>query len=403
MPRFSWACRVARATFLVLPALLAVSPVVFAGAEADTGLGDDRAFQLVEQFGDDSFGVRQHAMRELESLGRAAKPALLAGLKSRDAEVRSRCRRVLSIVLDQDMQARLNSFAADPFGRQTHELPGWERYKKEIGDNRAARELFVEMLRSEPQLFEAAESDPRLAGSLLQARCEQLQQTAFDADARHRKLVTVGCVASLFFIGSHPDVNVTDTFVSYLHTFSYQPTFQAAMQNVDRAEPLKKILGGWISRPAGVINSYQNFMLSLQFGLREGLAPATTMLRDGAGQPHMSQYAMLLVAKFSGKDGIPLLVPFLKDQSPLGSYSVNGHEVRTELRDVALAVLVHLTGQDHTAYGFEHLQKNGQSVFLPVTAGFSDPLKRDAAIARWNAWAAMNMRAEQGLRQGAKG
>lgn len=357
--------------------------------------------ELVARLGDDSFQVRQQASRELEKIGRSAKQALLAGLNSRDPEIRSRCRRLLAVALDLDLQARLAAFQADQENQLEHDLPGWKRHRELVGDSHASRELFIEMLRAEPHLFEAAEGDRRLLGALLQNRCEQLQQSAFESDARNRRLVSVGSVAALFFIGSHPDVMVTDSFVSYLHTFSYQPTFRSAMQHADKAAPLRKILGLWISRAAGPVNSYQNFMLSLQFGLKEGLAPAVAMLRDGAAQPHMAQYAMLLIGRFGGKEGIPLLLPYLKDQNLLGSYSINDQEVRTELRDVALSMLVHLTGQDHTLYGFEHLQKNPEMVFQPVTAGFTDPLKREAAFRRWEAWAAMNLK-EANLKQGLK-
>jgi hypothetical protein len=379
---------------LIICASLGLAGSVRAGAQPPSMDPAARADQLVRELGDDSFQVRQNATRQLEQLGRAAKQALLRGLGSRDAEVRSRCRRILSTVLDLDLQARLTAFAAESDQQTGQDLPGWKRYRELVGEDRASRDLFVEMIRAESHLFEASQGDPRLLGPLLQSRCEQLQQTAFESDARNRRLVAVGSVAALFFLGSHPDVAITDTFVSYLHTFSYQPTFRSAMLNTERALPLRKILGLWISRPAGPVNSYQNFMLSLQFGLKEGLAPAIAMLRDGGAQPHMAQYAMLLVGRFSGKEGVSLLLPYLKDQSLLGSYSINDEEVRTELRDVALAVLLHLTAQDHALYGFDHLQKNSEMVFQPVTAGFTDPVKREAAFKRWADWAAANLKSQ---------
>jgi hypothetical protein len=373
--------------------LVAVGVVAFGIARQS--LADDqrpgRAAELVRQLGDDSFPVRQAATRELALLGCVAKEALIEGLKSSDPEVRSRCRRLLSTVLDLDLQARLAAFAEES-GGQGHELPLWQGYRDMVGNDPASRELFVEMVRAEPHLFEATEGEPRALGALLQSRCEQLQQGAFESDARNRRAVPVGSVAALFFIGAQPEVAISDTFVSYLHTFSYQPSFRSAMLSTEKAAPLRKILGAWIARPAGPVNSYQNFMLSLQFGLKEGLAPAVAMLRDGASQPHMAQYAMLLVGRFADKEGIPLLLPFLEDQNLLGSYSVNDQEVRTELRDVALAVLVHLTQQDHALYGFDHLQKNSEMVFQPVTAGFTDPLKREAALARWRDWAAVHLK-----------
>lgn len=352
-----------------------------------------RSEMLVERLGDASFAARQDASRQLEELGVAAKAALLQGLKSDDAEVRARCRRILSVVLDQDLQARLSAFDRGQAVAESP-LPGWARFQKEVGDDPASRALFVEMVRAEPHLFEASEGDARTLGPLLQQRCDQMQQRAFESNSRNRRPIDIGSVAALFFIGSQDEVPVTDTFVSYLHTFSYQPTFRGAMSQSEKAPVLRKILGLWITRPAGTVNSYQNFMLSLQFGLREGLEPAVTMLRDGGAQPHMAQYAMLLVGRFGEREGAELLLPFLTDQNLLGSYSVNDKEVRTELRDVALAVLVHMTGQDHELYGFDHLQKSPDLLFQPVTAGFTSPREREEAFERWERWALANLKAE---------
>lgn len=351
-----------------------------------------RAASLVELLANDDFAVRQQATHELEEMGVVAKAALIAGLQVDDAEVRSRCRRILGNVLDLDLQARLAAFSRQDVDESVSPLPGWERFRRDVGEDSVSRELFVQMVRAEPHLFEAAEGDPRALGPLLQQRCDQLQQRAFESNVRNRQAIDIGSVAALFFVGSQPDVPVTDTFVSYLHTFSYQPSFRTVMAQADRAAALRKILGLWISRSAASTNAYQNFMLALQFGLKEGLDSAIAMLRDSGSQPHMAQYAMLLVGRFSDREALPLLLPYLTDQNFLGSYNVNDKEVRTELRDVALAVLLHLTEQDHALYGFDHLQKSGEMLFQPVTAGFTTPQDRDAALARWNRWAMANLK-----------
>jgi hypothetical protein len=195
-------------------------------------------------------------------------------------------------------------------------------------------------------------------------------------------------VAALFFVSTHPDVTVSDQMISYLHTFSYQQSVQGAMRDAEQAAPIRKLIGAWIAKPSGSPNAYQNFMLALQFDLREGLAPAVAMLRDGGAQPHIAQYALLLIGKFGSRADMAVVTPLLTDENLLGSLSINNKEVRTELRDVALAVAVHVTGQDLAAYGFEHLQKNPQMVFQPMTAGFGTPAKREAAFKKWNEWLA---------------
>ncbi len=380
---------------LCLLAMLSIGIIAVAGprttaadAKIDHEQATREATDLVRQLGDESFEARQRATLRLARLGLPAKAALLVGLKSDDAEVRTRCRRVLAIVLDLDLKSRIEAFAADRDGKQQHDLPGWERYQQLVGNSATTRELFVEMQRSESDLLEAQAAAPDQVGPLMQARCEQLQQRAFGGNHAQRGQISLGSVAALFFVSTHPDVTVSDQMISYLHTFSYQQSVQGAMRDAEQAVPIKKLIGAWIAKPSGSPNAYQNFMLALQFDLREGLAPALAMLRDGGAQPHIAQYALLLIGKFGSRADMAVVTPLLTDENLLGSLSINNKEVRTELRDVALAVAVHVTGQDLGAFGFEHLQKNPQMVFQPMTAGFSTPAKREAAFKKWNEWLA---------------
>ncbi|MGD9644784.1 MAG: hypothetical protein AB7U73_03670 [Pirellulales bacterium] len=384
--------RVAQYGFLAAMAIGIAAGRGLPAQAADAKSGRDQAAreaaELVRQLGDDSFEVRQRATLRLARIGLPAKEALFAGLQSDDAEVRMRCRRVLAIVLDLDLKSRIDAFAADRDGREGHDLPGWERYQQMVGSDATTRELFVEMQRAESDLIEAQAAAPDQVGPLMQTRCEQLQQRAYGGNQAQRAQISLGSVAALFFVATHPDVTVSDQMISYLHTFSYQQSVQGAMRDDSMAAPIRKLIGAWIAKPSGSPNAYQNFMLALQFDLREGLPPALAMLRDGGVQPHIAQYALLLIAKFGSRADLAAVTPMLTDENLLGSLSINNKEVRTELRDVALAVAVHITGQDLASYGFEHLQKNPQMVFQPMTTGFGTPAKREAAFKKWNDWLA---------------
>jgi hypothetical protein len=359
-----------------------------ASAPAGELTADQQAEELVRQLGDDSFQVRQRAMRELAKLGVPAKQALLDGLKQSDAEVRWRCRHVLESVLELDLRARLARFAADEDGSEGLTLPGWDRYRSLVGDDTTSRELFVEMQRAEPDLLEAAETPTNLLDEAMQIRCAQIQQVIFAPDPKARRSAPFGSVAALFFVASQSEVQVTDALVSYLHTFSYQPAFQQAMSDPRRSKPLRTLLGAWVGRNSGSFSTYHNFMLSLQYGLEEALDPAIAAIRSGNAQPYAEQYALLVVGRFGGPDHTQYIEALLDDHNVLGTNNVDKQEVRTEVSDIALAILVHLTGQDHAAYGFKFLQKSPQSVIQPLSAGFADDTERQTAIKKWRDWAA---------------
>lgn len=60
-----------------------------------------------------------------------------------------------------------------------------------------------------------------------------------------------------------------------------------------------------------------------------------------------------------------------------------------QLRDVALATLMHLYGQDPKKFGFQQLQSNPQFVFQPYTIGFSSEDQRRTAHQKWEVFRAL--------------
>jgi hypothetical protein len=78
----------------------------------------------------------------------------------------------------------------------------------------------------------------------------------------------------------------------------------------------------------------------------------------------------------------------LENSSPLVTQNVGGQQLRCEVRDVALATLVHLSQQDFKEYGFAHLQKNVQTLFNTNSVGFATDAARAEALRKWKAWSA---------------
>jgi len=58
------------------------------------------------------------------------------------------------------------------------------------------------------------------------------------------------------------------------------------------------------------------------------------------------------------------------------------------VRDIVLAILVHMTGQDPKAYGYNLLAPDPETIYRVYTFGFLEDKERDAAFAKWNKWAA---------------
>lgn len=347
------------------------------------------ARELVRQLGADSFAAREKAARRLAEIGIAARGPLTAALEDVDAEVRVRARRILDYVLERDFQARLRAFSADTDGSRGYDLPGWDRYRQLIGDDAIARQLFVDMQRSESLLIEAAIATPQSAGKLLDARLQALRADSFIEDALFEQPRSAGQAAALLFVGGDEGVPLSEASCDYIGAFVRQQSFRQQASSPSRFQaPLRKLLGRWVGRyfgPGRAINQ-TNLFLAVEYNLPEGLSLAAAMTADPALDVHLRPYAILAVARFGGDDEIELLAPLLEDATLLQQVD----DRQSEVRDVALAGLLYLTDQRPGDYGLA-LEKDELLSYDPVRFGYADAEERDQALGRWRQWAAANL------------
>ena len=387
----------------MLAILAATSMVAAATVPAP---GDQTAYdrqqiaELVGRLGDRSFRVRETATRTLMTVGVPAKEELLRALSGPDAEVRHRARLILAQVLELDWKQRLDAFIEDVHGAHDHDLPGWQRFRELVGETPAARRLFADISRSEPVLLEATELGSVQAGTAFDGRCQQIQESMRVPGRVSERPVPLGTVAALLFVGSDNNVPISMQSAMYVTNFCYQQPFRQAIAGGDSMGLLKKLVGSWVQRDFGNDSSaaYQTMMLALQFNVREGIEPAFLMLKEGGGTPHMRQYAVLVVGKFGTAEDIARLQPLLDDEAvcsqqpapgPAGIKGANDKAapiVETRIRDVALAVTIHLAGQRLADFGFSRAQANATILFNTQSLGFTGAEERAAALAKWREW-----------------
>lgn len=354
---------------------------------------------LVRQLGDDSYQVRQQAAKQLADLELKAQDALQAGLKDSDPQIRRQCRWILSDVMEGEFQQRVQAFLADTEDKQQHRIPGWERYRETVGKDADARKLFVEMLKAERGLLESTAAGPAAAGEGLTLRLRQLMQAMQSPDPKIRKIPSLGTTATLLFVLCDPQVELQNPNEdSYLQNFIQQGEFQKALTEGPFKPGVRKLVGQWMLRPGSDNNLYMKFHLTMQYDIKEGLETAIRILRDRQpNRTHFRIQAMGIVAKLGGKEYAGLLDSLLDDKTEAfrGQIAPN-KQVNVQVRDVALAWLIHITDQDHAQYGmneakkdFEQVKKNPKH-YQPnfVQLGFPDDAKRDEALKKWKAYVA---------------
>jgi hypothetical protein len=386
-----------RATPAALTALLLA---VGAARPAEPAAEARRADELVSRLGDVSFPARQEASAELLRLGVSAKDALARGAGDPDPEVRRRCRDLLPAVLEADRQARVAAFLADKDGTKDPGLPGWPRYRRLAGDSTASRAFFAEMQKGEAGMFLAdCAAAPEQAGELAQGLAQSLQQKLISG----RRLrggarpgasppdptspVPLGDVGALLFVASDPAVRMPTQATWVVPQLLYQGPARSALGGGAQPSPLRKLLGAWLNRPTDDFGLQQALHLAMNFDLKEGADLARKAVEGKKARGQSLATALVALGKLGGKEQLGLVESALGDATPLGDFEFNNVKGSTEIRDVALAMAVHLSGQSHKDYGFAFVRLNSSLLFNSGCLGFASPQEREAAHRKWKAQA----------------
>ncbi|MBM3999541.1 MAG: hypothetical protein FJ297_08400 [Planctomycetes bacterium] len=377
----------ARATGLVRFAALLAVPVCLAWPVRAEPPDGPNAEELVRQLGDLRFSVRERATEQLVRIGSDALPALDAGARHRDREIRYRSGRILTIVRKNDFQRRLEAFASDARGEKDHGLPGWRAFRDAFGVSTASRSLFVEMVRAEPALFQSLDEGPKEAAFTLDNRTLAIQQPAAQVGG---EVISLGTVAAMLFVMTEGGVEPSDQASNFVLSSCFQGSFDKALSDGPNRDLVRKILGKAIEQshdwPA-----YTAIRLALRYDMGEGLKPALRTFEGGQNVNivYIRQFAILAIGRFGDRSHTDVLEPLLDDPTPcVPAQAINKQMTfETQLRDIALAVLWKLHGQDPQNHGFgDRVQEDPQLVFHPSTLGFPGDAERQAAIREWHAF-----------------
>jgi hypothetical protein len=343
--------------------------------------------ELVRRLGDDSFETRREAAAQLEALGAAAIPAVRAGLEGRDLEVRRWCRRLLPRLVAAGREAKLEALVADVEGKGKHDFPGWERFRKEVGADAAARQLFARAVRADAALLEASEGGAKAAGPLVAKRCAGLQLKVVSPE---HDATLLGEVAALAFVLTDrkqaPDRASVAAFHAGLEALAHRP---ALIKEVRGAPAFRKLLATALRERAAVAADGA-VSAALELGLTEAVGWAAALAADRKAPAITRARALLLVGALGDRSAAPALGALLEDTAPVGSRTLGRARLTAELRDVALATLIRLHGEKEADYGFPYPRALPGLKVVPDPAclGFSNPAERTAALERWRARAA---------------
>lgn len=344
----------------------------------------DPARELVKRLAAPDYHEREQASRELLALGRKAYPALEDGTRADDPEVRARCRRLLPMILDLELKARLEAFIADPDGKGQHELPGWARWQTLLGRDRASRDLFAAVVRANSRLMHEIENQATERGlEAISIRCtEMLQQIS----GRMPNTANRADVAQLLFLGTNPDLQFTPTTCAQINQFLYRQEVRGWFTEGETAPLMRKLLLTWLSRHIDEPNTgymIANLMNTLQ--LEELTDLGLQIVLQQKAPAHVRANVLIAFGRHRRKEVVPRLQAIIDDDTLVGRFNINRIQQTTHLGDVALAMSIHLSGLKPADFGFNGVTGAPNAIYSYYRLGFEKDEQRAAARQRWEA------------------
>lgn len=351
--------------------------------------------QLADQLGAESFAGRQAAAAALVRIGSASKEVLRRRMRDPSLEVRLAAEGVLQQILQHEFDERLHAFVTGAREVDRRWLPCWDRVQQLTGDEHAARRMYARMLRSEGSLLLACAQDAEDFPEQLSERVQDLQPFNESGEYAPRR-VEAATIATLLVVGeqalSHNHHGGLSELVTLL-TLAETIEEMLAAQHVTIVRPLlaQFVLALADSKwTSGRLDSgrYYALELALTYNLEATAAALSRrILLWPNSPPMMLQHALLGLGRCGDDGDIDLLRPHLKNRMLCHTPSLlpdsQRGSVQVQVRDIALAVEIHLLRRQPRDYGFLRIEANQKTLFVPQSCGFISAAARKAAFAAW--------------------
>ncbi|MSR33104.1 MAG: hypothetical protein EXR99_16570 [Gemmataceae bacterium] len=340
----------------------------------------------VKLLGSDSFLSREQACEMLLRQGKRSRGALLEGVTIADLEISRRCKTLLRQIDEQEKMLRLEAFLKDLDGGKNTDLPGWSRFQKLVGKDSDARSFFAQIYKGDPAFLEESETNPALARDLLTGKCQWLHNNVFNPGGGLPQTVALTDIGAVVFSATRPAAHLPQETLYNITNLLYQPTARDAITG-GKSVPFRKLVVAWMLEQNDPNIISQHLYLAQNLNLPEGLGLARKSATDKKLPLYTRAVALTLIGKMGTRDDAPTLREYVNDASLLGNFQLaNQQGGSTQVRDVALAMLVQVTAQSHKDYGFSFAKANQNLHFNPYMMGFQTDTQRQDAFKKWQIW-----------------
>ena len=385
---------------ILFPTFVVVSSfalTVHTAAALQTGLEAGAHFELVLQLGSDDFSERQNAETLLQEVGGEALPDLRIGETHTDNEVRMRSTRLILSIQRADYQRRVLQFLDSEDRDADFGFGGWKFYESVVGNDITSRRLFITLHRDQAELMLSIDGDAKKLKVRFREGLSRYQSAMEYAYSDANQL------AAILLIAGNP-ANIDSEVISVrqqerIAGLLCQHEVLSQLTSGATHESLKKLVGSWIkSLPSENVAIDQcRLELISNLDLAEFVAIAAELVTNRELPAVDRAKAIAFIAQQGTEAQLEQLTTLLDDKSKVARLrqtvnpSRNSNEKRSnrfyrysQIRDVALAGCVRLSGQSLSDY--EYKLYTGDDVGFPPLneAGFETDQQRETAMKKWD-------------------
>jgi len=272
---------------------------------------EDLAAKLA-QLGATEFADREAAAQRLRALGLKAEPALKAGARSDNPEIRGRSQALLDQIRKDAREALAQQFNAASDAEPDH--PIWRRFKSIAGNDAAARQLFAAIIADPRRLkfLDDADRDPARAGDLYGR--ELARWVSFvqklprqpNTGAPKPEDVPYAEAVAILYLGTYETSTgkVNEGWSSEGHLFidSWGELMKSPV-----GPAVKRIFAAWLPLRDTPATRERGFAIAAEYRMASTLPFARKVLADEKEQSEQRAQAALLLGILGATDDLVLL------------------------------------------------------------------------------------------------
>ncbi len=343
-----------------------------AGKSAAEHEGD--AHRLVELLGHQTYQSRSRARRELIQRGpsEAVRSALATGLRSNSLEIRQASWQLLQQFEWQEFDRELERLTSPDVSPDDIRLTGWREFSAIAGDDQWSRRLYGRIVRGHHATVR----------KLIRNRNADCQRRWDDDPYRLATSDAVGWALLLFSDSMEIAPSRPDLSASILNALNHSGLGPLRVSAGDRLV-IQRLVDNWLSIHPRAGNERDRLMVAMRYecNLQAGQLCRQTLADESATAAALVT-AMLCGCVLHHDDLGPHLSRRLNDDRTAHIWQLIASrktKIRTQVRDVALALLLHQEGIDPRQFGFVELQADPLLLFRDHSLGFADERSRQAA------------------------